>query len=148
MKKNITNNPKNASAVIIFYKNKILLNLRSNNKNIFYPKHWGCFGGAKNFNEKYIDAAIREIHEETNIKISKKNLNFFFNLNFTYPGTNKIVIRNFYTLNINNINYFKENFILSEGLDFKFFTKKSFLKIKNVVPYDKFAIDLFFSHLI
>lgn len=32
---NIGNKPKNASAVIISYKKKVLLNLRSNKKNIF-----------------------------------------------------------------------------------------------------------------
>ena len=145
--KNIANNPKNASAVIICYKNRVLLNLRSNNKNIFYPKHWGCFGGAKNSNERYIDAAIREVYEETNIKVNKKDLIFFFNLNFTYPHTNKLIKRNFYVLNICNINFFKKNFILSEGVNFKFFTKKTFLKIKKIVPYDKFAVDLFFKNL-
>jgi 8-oxo-dGTP pyrophosphatase MutT (NUDIX family) len=145
--KNIKKNPKNASAIIVYYKKKFLLNLRSNNKNIFYPKHWGCFGGAKNINEKYIEAAIREFYEETNIKVNKKDMKFFFNLNFTIPNTNKSIRRNFYIFNISNINFFKKNFILSEGIKYRFFTEQSFIKIKKIVPYDKLAIDLFLKYL-
>ena len=43
----IKSKPKNASAIIIHHKNKVLLNLRSNKKNIFYPNYWGLLGGAK-----------------------------------------------------------------------------------------------------
>ena len=46
-------NPKDASAIIIYFKNKVLLVLRSKNKKIFYPNHYGLFGGAKEKNETY-----------------------------------------------------------------------------------------------
>ncbi len=64
----IQNNPKHASAVIIYFKEKILLVLRSNNKKIFYPNHYGLFGGAKEKNETYLGAAKRELLEETGLK--------------------------------------------------------------------------------
>ena len=143
---NIANKPKNASAVIISYKKKVLLNLRSNKKNIFYPNHWGCFRGAKDDHETYINAAIRELFEETNIKINKKEVNFFFNVDFVFPTTKRVIKRNYFIFNILNINSFKKNFLLSEGVNYKFFTKEKFLNIKSIVPYDKLAIDLYFRY--
>jgi 8-oxo-dGTP pyrophosphatase MutT (NUDIX family) len=143
---NIGNKPKNASAVIISYKKKVLLNLRSNKKNIFYPNHWGCFGGAKDDHETYINAAIRELLEETNIKVNKKEIKFFFNLDFIFPTNKKLIKRSYFIFNILNINSFKKKFLLSEGVNYKFFSKKKFLSIKSIVPYDKLAIDLFFRY--
>ena len=62
----IQSNPKNASAVIIYNDNKVLLQKRDNKKSIFYPNYWGLFGGAKNQNENYKLTAIRELNEELN----------------------------------------------------------------------------------
>lgn len=146
MRENIGRSAKNASAIIIYYKNRVFINLRSKNKKIFYPSHWGCFGGAKNRKESYLMAALREFYEETQIKTSKNNLKFFFNLDFTIPSSYKKIRRNFYLFKIKNIKLFNKNFYLSEGVKAKFFTKTDFLKIKKFVPYDKLAIDLFFRY--
>jgi ADP-ribose pyrophosphatase YjhB (NUDIX family) len=146
MRENIGRAAKNASAIIIYHKNRVFINLRSKNKKIFYPNHWGCFGGAKNINESYHKAALRELYEETQITTNINNLKFFFNLDFTTPLSHKKIQRNFYLLEIKNIKIFNKNFHLSEGVKAKFFTKTAFLKIKKFVPYDKFAIDLFFRY--
>ena len=146
MRENIGRSAKNASAIIIYYKNRVFINLRSKNKKIFYPNHWGCFGGAKNRKESYLMAALRELYEETQIKTNKNNLKFFFNLDFTIPSSYKKIRRNFYLFKIKNIKLFNKNFYLSEGVKAKFFTKTDFLKIKKFVPYDKLAIDLFFRY--
>ena len=79
----IQNNPKNASAVIIYHKKKILLILRSNHKKIFYPNCYGIFGGAKEKNETYLDTAKRELFEETNLNISKKHIQYLIDINFS-----------------------------------------------------------------
>lgn len=142
----IKKNPKNASAIIIFYKKKILLNLRSNKKRIFYANHWGLLGGAKEKNENYQSCALREFEEETSIKILKKKLIFFNRINFTFPNKpKKIIYRNYYKYQIENLIYFKNFFYLNEGLDSKFFNYEQIKKIKKIVPYDKLVIDMFFS---
>ena len=41
----------------------------------------------------------------------------------------------------------EKNFILGEGKTGRFFNFKQYVKIKNIVPYDKFVIDLFFHKL-
>ena len=41
----------NAVAAIIKYEDKYLFQLRDKKKNIFFPEHWGLFGGAIEKNE-------------------------------------------------------------------------------------------------
>ena len=143
----IQNNPTHASAVIIYFKGRILLVLRSNNKKIFYPNHYGLFGGAKEKNETYLSAAKRELFEETNINILKKNIKYLADINFSFPNS-KLINRKIYTYQINNINKFKKIFILGEGVRQRFFTYNQIKNLSNIVPYDKLAIDLFFARKI
>ena len=143
----IQNNPKHASAVIIYFKKKILLVLRSNNKKIFYPNHYGLFGGAKEKNETYLGAAKRELLEETNINILKQNIKYLLDINFSFPNS-KLINRKIYTYQINDLKKFKKTFILGEGVSQKFFTYNQIKNLPNIVPYDKLAIDLFFARKI
>ena len=137
-------NPKDASAIIIFYKNKVLMALRSKKKNIFYPNHFGLFGGAIEKNETFHDAAKRELFEETNIDTPKKNIRYLVDINFSFPKTG-IIKRKIFTYKINNLIEFKNKFSLGEGQKSLFFTYKQIKKQANVVPYDRLALDLFFS---
>ena len=143
----IQNNPKHASAVIIYFKEKILLVLRSNKKKIFYPNHYGLFGGAKEKNENYLGAAKRELFEETNINILKQNIKYLLDINFSFPNS-KLINRKIYTYQISDLNKFKKFFILGEGVSQKFFTYNQIKNLSNIVPYDKLAIDLFFARKI
>ena len=143
----IKNNPKHASAVIIYFKEKILLVLRSNNKKIFYPNHYGLFGGAKEKNETYLGAAKRELLEETNINILKQDIKYLLDINFSFPSS-KLINRKIYTYQINDLKKFKKTFILGEGVSQKFFTYNQIKNLPNIVPYDKLAIDLFFARKI
>tara|TARA_B100000787_G_C16153151_1_gene277584 strand:+ start:107 stop:559 length:453 start_codon:yes stop_codon:yes gene_type:complete len=143
----IQNNPKHASAVIIYFKEKILLVLRSNNKKIFYPNHYGLFGGAKEKNETYLGAAKRELLEETNINILKQNIKYLLDINFSFPNS-KLINRKIYTYRINDLKKFKKFFILGEGVSQKFFTYNQIKNLSNIVPYDKLALDLFFARKI
>jgi ADP-ribose pyrophosphatase YjhB (NUDIX family) len=144
----IKSKPKDASAIIIYYKKKVLLNLRSNKKNIFYPNHWGLLGGAKENKENLRETAIREFEEETSVKIVKKNLFFFNKINFSFPNNSKkIILRNYYIYKIDNLVNFKKFFFLTEGLRSNFFDYDKIRKMQNIVPYDKLALDMFFSSL-
>lgn len=143
----INNNPNDASAIIIYQKKKVLLNLRSNKKKIFYPNYWGLLGGAKEKNEDLRSTAIREFEEETSTKLLRKNLSFFNKINFSFPDkTNKIIARNYYVYKIEDIKKFNKSFFLTEGSKSKFFNYTEIKKLNNIVPYDKFALDIFFSN--
>ena len=118
---------------IIFHKNKYLLQLRDNKKNIYFPGFWGLFGGLLNKKEKFIKAIVREIKEETNLKVRitrKVILN-----NFTIFGSKKIRKRIYYECKIIG----KKNIILKEGRKYKFFYYNQMSKL-NIVPLDLAAI--------
>ena len=120
-------------AGIIFYKNKYLLQLRDNKKNIYFPGFWGLFGGLLNKKEKFIKAIVREIKEETNLKV-RITRTVILN-NFTIFRSKKIRKRIYYECKIIG----KKNIILKEGRKYKFFYYNQMSKL-NIVPLDLAAI--------
>lgn len=142
----IQSNPKNASAVVIFYKKKVLLQKRDRKMGIFYPGFWGLFGGAKNHNENYKTTACREIREELSYDFRKNHLKYFFQIEIEFPLKKKSIKikRYFFIYEIENLKLFSNNLILNEGKSFKFFNQNDYRKI-HMTPYDKLAIDMFYD---
>ena len=134
--------PENASCAIIKDKNNnFILQKRDNKKNIFFPNHWGLFGGAKNRNEKYINTIRREIYEEINIKIT--DFKYFMNLKFDMKLlVNKEINRHCYIAEVKNLK--RMNISLNEGRSYKIFTQKELIELlsnKNlIVPYDNLVL--------
>ena len=136
-----------SAAVVIPHHNKeIFLQLRDNKKGIFYPNHWGCFGGALENNEFYIQAAIREFYEETNIVLKKTKLKLFISKEYHIKKFK--FKRKYFIYKLSNKKLFLNKFILNEGKMGEFISLKNFYKLKNVCPYDKFAIDYFFENIV
>lgn len=143
----IQSNPKDASGIILYFKNKVLLQKRDKKKGIFYPNYWGLFGGAKNKNENYKTNIIREINEELNIQLNKNLVSYFFKLKIEFPISlkkRKFVHRYFYLYEIRNLKIFYNRSILSEGESFSFFSRRECEKLL-ITPYDKFALDFYFK---
>ena len=69
--------PTNSVAAIIIIEGRYLLQLRDANKSIWYPSHWGLFGGSIEKREGKKDALRREMLEELNIQVSVEWLSFF-----------------------------------------------------------------------
>ena len=130
------------SAIIINNKNEILLQLRDDKPDIFYPKNWGFFGGAIEKDESDIDALKRELHEELNFQFNVFEFLTRFDFDLTCVNQNK-VYRSFYVsyAKLDNL----DHFLLNEGKEMKFFTLEEANKISNFVPYDKFALSIFLS---
>lgn len=114
----------NFSGVIIERKDKkMLFQLRDNNPLISDPNKWWIFGGGIEPNEKPINAAVRELKEEINLKINKKDLKLIF--------IKKLKNKKVYFFKFN----FKKNMAklrLKEGQDMKFMSRKEILNKKNV----------------
>ena len=132
--------PKNAVASIIKYNDKYLLQLRDIKNNIFFPNMWGLFGGAIEDNETYLCGLKREINEELNIDIKKKQINFVTNI--TFEVKKKCIERYVYFFEINQNQYDKLK--INEGQKIGFFDQNELKNIK-IVSYDNLALWLFFN---
>jgi 8-oxo-dGTP pyrophosphatase MutT (NUDIX family) len=49
---------------------RYVMQLRDSNPNIFYPDHWGCFGGAVDPGEAPAVALARELREELMVTLA------------------------------------------------------------------------------
>ena len=119
---------------IIFINGKYLVQLRDNKKNIFFPGFWGVFGGLVEKGEKLPQALIREIKEETNLRVKITRMiisNNFEVLNFKTKRK-----RVFYECKILG----KNKIVLREGKKHKFISYNK-LRTLNVVPLDLAAIN-------
>ena len=115
-----------------------LLQLRDSNADIFFPDHWGCFGGALEPGENHEQALARELMEELNLDISKCAVKKFTRYTFDFTSVGYYEIdRVFYDIVMPPA--LKLELKLGEGQKMAFLDSDSLLKAK-MVPYDQFAI--------
>ena len=113
------------------------MQLRDAKPNIFYPGHWGCFGGAIDEGEEPYNALIRELEEE--IELTPKKIEKFIDVefNFSILGLDK-VRRHYFIVPIEDSDL--DRITLHEGTSYKFFNGKDLLYNFKLTPYDSFAI--------
>ena len=124
----------NAAGGIVVKGNKILLQKRSDNNK------WGLPGGMLEVNETYLEAALREIKEETGLIVKPINsLGIYHNYNMVYPNKDKShVICSVYVFEIVS----GDLRIDEESLDLKFFSKDELPEI--FAPDHSLAINDYF----
>ena len=135
---------KKSVGVVIYFKDKYLIQKRSNKKNIYFPNLFGVFGGNVEKKEKIIKAVIREIFEELNIKLNSKQVKFFFKISINSRHFLKNRSRFYFFVKIlksqlNSIN-------LKEGQSYHFINISKIKKL-DFVPWDLSAI-LYFDKYI
>ena len=105
--------------------------------NIFYPGHWGFFGGAIDPHETPENALIRELEEELALKAKIMDLTYFTSFTFDFSFAKKgVIARHFYTLRLERW----DNLTLHEGAEMGAFTAREALGTLPLVSYDSFAI--------
>ncbi len=134
---------KDASCAIILTSDKgFLLQLRDNKKGIFFPGHWGFFGGAIERNETPKQAIIREIKEEINLDIDK--LDYLFNINFNFSDSeDRTIKRHYFEIQLakGDLNTIK----LAEGESYKVFTKRDAISLQPFWSLDAYALWLYMN---
>jgi 8-oxo-dGTP pyrophosphatase MutT (NUDIX family) len=128
--------PANAAAAIILVDgSQYLMQLRDQMPNIFYPGHWGLFGGALEPGEDAEAALRRELMEELTLPTS----GFRYVTKFTFDyGRFGLVDRAYYEVRIPSSSV--DGLTLREGAGMRAFAAAELLRLPRLVPYDSFAV--------
>jgi len=123
--------------LIVLEDGRYLCQLRSQKPGIFYPDHWGLFGGAVNAGECVEDGLKRELLEELALEIDSAEYFTEFTFDFSFRGLDQIWRRYYLVLlDSNELNRLR----LGEGTEMRVFTASELLAQPRVVPYDAFAV--------
>ena len=118
------------------------MQLRDPRPDIWYPAHWGCFGGSLEAGEEPLQALCRELNEELELRISDARLISRLDFDFEPLGMGKA----------SRIYYLVElplqavaGLVLHEGQRMEALSYEQLISGIPVVPYDAFALHLIHS---
>jgi len=138
--------PGNAVAALLINEDgECLMQLRDPIASIFYPDHWGCFGGGLEPHDANLESGLqRELYEEIGIKFNverfAKFTSFTFDLQFC---GREIIDRTYYCIKISDRE--TKALVLGEGAEMAFFSYENLIAQSKVVPYDAYAAWLYYS---
>lgn len=132
--------PGDAVAAIILLGDRYLLQHRDARPDIFFPDHWGCFGGNVEFGEDDADALVRELAEELGFSADAAACRYFtrFEFDFSFARRGRIY-RVFYELTLPAD--MMARLTLGEGQGIALFDAADIIKQSIMLtPYDAFAL--------
>lgn len=130
--------PANAAVAILLHEDgRYIMQLRDPKIEIFYPGHWGCFGGAIDAGEDAVAALHRELHEELELHMEAATRFTQFEFDFSPHGQGKVT-RAYYEVSVADSAF--RRLKLHEGQAMKAFAGAELLANHRVTPYDAFAI--------
>jgi 8-oxo-dGTP pyrophosphatase MutT (NUDIX family) len=130
----------NASAALLVLEDgRYVLQLRDDKPGIWYPGHWGCFGGATDPGEDAAATLRRELREELALEVHDAEwfTRFVFDLRAIGSTESR---RDYFVVAITADAL--ASCILGEGSAFCAFPAEVALRDLRLVPYDSFAIFL------
>lgn len=127
------------AALICLDDGRYVMQLRDDIPHIWYPNHWGCFGGAINPGEKPEDALRRELREELEFEV--QDARYFMRLDFDLGPDGGRLYRIYYRVAMNAAQLGR--LVLHEGADVQALPAETLLHELRVTPYDAFALFLY-----
>jgi 8-oxo-dGTP pyrophosphatase MutT (NUDIX family) len=127
-------------AILLTPDGRYLLQLRDNIRGIFFPDHWGLFGGGTDPEDASPEAGLcRELGEELNLAATPDRLSYFTNFDFDFrPFGHMQAYRTFYVLTLTQAEM--GSLKLGEGREMRPFTAREALSGLKLAPYDFFVI--------
>ena len=130
--------PADASvAIIILDDRRYLMQLRDQRRGVFYPGHWGLFGGAIEPGETPEAALYRELLEELDYRPLAVSYFTRFSFDFRCCGSPPVE-RYYYEVKVAISKV--QTMTLGEGSALRAFDAEELLAGSRVTPYDAFAI--------
>ena len=130
-----------AAAILVLDDGKYLLQLRDNIPGIWYPDHWGLFGGGVDPGEDEIVALRRELQEEIEFDLTKSQARLFARFDFDLrPAGKDRYFRSYYRVPLPQVALAKLR--LHEGAAMQAFSGEEALSLR-LSPYDSFALLLY-----
>ena len=127
------------AAILVDPAGQYVLQRRDDKPEIFFPGHWGCFGGAVEENEPPLDAMRRELREELELDVDAGGVSYFTRMDFDFaPLGGTTVFRMFYEVRLSQAQV--SALRLHEGQAMRHFDARELLLRERVTPYDAFAI--------
>lgn len=130
--------PKDAvAALLVLEDGRYVMQLRDALPDIFYPDHWGCFGGALDAGESPLDALRRELREELEFDFDAASEFIRIDFDLTRLGQSK-VSRFYFEIRVPQPAFM--GFVLHEGAGIQPLAGADLLVQRKTTPYDAFAI--------
>ena len=130
------------AALLVLDDGRYVMQLRDHVPGIFYPGHWGCFGGAVDAGESPLAALERELEEELEYRMEPAALFTRFDFDLAPLGQKK-VYRIYYEIRVSAGAFAR--FVLHEGAGMEAIDGRELVLERRVTPYDVFAVWLHFS---
>ena len=124
------------AGILVDEHGRYLLQLRDDLPQIWYPDHWGAFGGSVDPGEDELQALHRELYEELELKVTHARLFTRLEFDLRPQGLGKY-FRSYYEIVVtaNQIPLL----ILHEGSQMLWLAADAALNLR-LVPYDGFAL--------
>lgn len=125
------------AALLVLEDGRYVMQLRDDIKGIFFPGHWGCFGGAIEPGETAEHALVRELREELEFDAAGACWFSRFDFDFASHGFGPVT-RIYFEVPVTREAFGR--FVLHEGREFSAIRGEELLAARKVAPYDAFAI--------
>lgn len=129
------------AAIIRTPGDKLLLQLRDDIPDIWYPGQWGCFGGAVDAGEEPLAALGRELREELELELAEATLVSRLEFDLRPSGLERC-FRAYYLVEPTQRDL--EKLVLHEGARMEEFAFSD-LGSLTLTPYDAFALHLYWA---
>ena len=127
------------AALIMVEGDGYLMQLRDPRPDIWYPGHWGLFGGACDSGEQPEETLARELREELELELGETR--YFAGFDFDLAGLGlDAYFRRYYEVPITRAALGR--LVLHEGTEMRVFGGEAILREPLVTPYDHFALFL------